>query len=88
MLKTNEQNNFSFVHKWDNVIYVNSCFSALIGSKANSFNDNPSKWWMVLTIANWIGNWIFVMINDWDLPTFIFLMIGSIGVHFDSMLLS
>jgi len=59
----------------------------LVGSKTNSYNDNPWKWWMVLVVANWIGNWIFVMINDWDLPTFISLMIGLIGVHFDSMLL-
>jgi hypothetical protein len=46
------KNIFSFVHVWDNVIYVNSCFSTLIKSKANSSNNNPSKQWMVLTIAS------------------------------------
>jgi hypothetical protein len=42
---------------------------------------------MIFVAASWIGNWILVMINDWDLSTLISLMIGSIGVHFDSMLL-
>jgi hypothetical protein len=46
------KNNFSFVHMWDNVVFVNSCFSTLIGSKAKSSNDNPSKQWMVLTIVS------------------------------------
>jgi len=58
-----------------------------MGSKINSFSDNPWEGWMVFVIASWIGNWIFIMINYWDLPTLISLMIGSIGVHFDSMLL-
>jgi len=33
--------NFSFVLMWDDVIYVNPCFLTLVGSKTNSFNDNP-----------------------------------------------
>jgi hypothetical protein len=72
---------------WDNAIYVNPCFLMLVGSKTNSSSDNPWKWWMVLTVASWIENWILIMINDWDLRTIISLMIGSIGVYFDSMLL-
>ncbi len=59
-----------------------------MGSKTNSFNDNPRKQWPVLAIASWIGTWILVMINDSDLLTLESLMIGSIGVYFDSMLLS
>jgi hypothetical protein len=43
---------------------------------------------MVFIVVSWIGNWILIMINDYDLPTCIYLMIGSIGAHFDSMLLS
>jgi hypothetical protein len=26
---------------WDNVVYVNPYFLPLVGSKTNSFNDNP-----------------------------------------------
>jgi hypothetical protein len=37
--------------------------------------------------VNWIGNQVLVMINIWVLSTFTYLMIGSIGLHFDSMLL-
>jgi uncharacterized membrane-anchored protein len=70
---------------WDNVVYVNPYFLTLMGSKTNSFNDNPSEWWMVIIIASWIENWILIMINDSDLPTIISLMIGSIGVHFHSI---
>jgi hypothetical protein len=81
------KSNFSFVRMWDNVIYVNPCSITLTRSKANSFSDNPWKQWMVLVATSWIGNWILVMINDWDLPVLISLMIGSIGVHFYSMLL-
>jgi NAD/NADP transhydrogenase beta subunit len=66
---------------------VNPCFLMLVKSKTNSSCDNPWEWWMVLVAASWIGNWIYVMINDWDLPTIISLMISSIGVHFYSMLL-
>jgi hypothetical protein len=62
-------------------------FLTLMGSKNNSCNDNPWERWIVFANTSWIGNWIFVMINDWDLLTLISLMIGSIGVHFDSMLL-
>jgi hypothetical protein len=54
----------------------------------NSSSNNPWEQWMSLTTTSWIENWIFVLINDWDLPTFISLMIASIGVHFDSKLLS
>jgi hypothetical protein len=28
---------------WDNVVYVNPYFLTLMGSKTNSFNDNPSE---------------------------------------------
>jgi hypothetical protein len=35
------KNNLSFVHMWDNVVYVNSYFLTLIGSKTNSSNGNP-----------------------------------------------
>ncbi len=70
-----------------NVIYVNPCFKTLVGLEAKSPNDNPWKWWMDISITNGIGNWFIVVTNDWNLQTFIFFMIGSIGVHFDSMLL-
>jgi hypothetical protein len=39
-------------------------FLMLLGSKTNSSNDNPWKWWMVLAVTSWIGNWILIMIND------------------------
>jgi len=57
-----------------------------MGSKTNSSSDNPWEWWMVFATISWIKNWIFVIINDWDLLTLISLMIGSISVHFESML--
>jgi hypothetical protein len=79
---------FLLFQMWDTEIYVNPCFLTLVGSKTNSYSDNPWEEWMVLIVTSWIENWILVMINDWDLPTFISSMIGSIGVHFDSMLLS
>jgi len=47
-----------------------------MGSKTNLSSDNPWEWWMVLIVPSWIRNWILVMINDWDLPTVIYLMIG------------
>jgi hypothetical protein len=56
--------------------------------KTNSSSDNLWEQWLVLTTVSWIGNWILVIINDWDLPIPISLMIGLIGVHFDSILLS
>jgi len=59
-----------------------------MGSKTNSSSDNPWEWWMVFVIVSWIGNQILVIINDWDLPTLISLMISSIDVHFESILLS
>jgi len=71
---------------WDNVIYVNPFFLMLMTSKTNSSSDNPWERWMVLVATSWIENWILVMINDWNLPILISLMIGSIGVHFDSLL--
>ncbi len=55
-------------------------FLTLVGSNANSFNYNPCDWWMVLAIANWIENWILVIIWVWFLSIFMFLIIGSIGV--------
>jgi hypothetical protein len=36
----------------------------LVGSKTNSFSDNPEERWIVLNVASWIGNWIFIMINN------------------------
>jgi hypothetical protein len=36
----------------------------LLGSKTNSSNDNPWEQWMIFATISWIGNWIFVMIND------------------------
>ncbi len=54
-------------------------FSTLIGSKANSSNDNPCDWRMDLFATNWIGTWIHVIIWDWFLMS---LIIGSIGVQF------
>ncbi len=56
-----------------------------MGTKTNSSSDNPCEQWMVHVAVSGIGNWILVMIND--IPTFISLMIRSIGVHFESMLL-
>jgi len=63
-------------------------FLTSVRPKTNSSSDNLWKQWMVFTTVSWIGNWILVIINYWDLSIFISLMIGLIGVHFDSMLLS
>jgi len=60
----------------------------LVGSETNSYSVNNWEQWMVIDVASWIENWIFLMVNVWDLLIFISLMIGSIGVHFYSMLLS
>jgi hypothetical protein len=35
------KNDFSFDWMWDNVVYVNPCFLAIIGSKVNSPSGNP-----------------------------------------------
>jgi hypothetical protein len=53
----------------------------LVRLKINSSSVNPQEWWIVFVATSWIGNWIFVMINDQDLQTLISLMIGSIRVH-------
>ncbi len=53
-----------FVWMQDNVIYVNPFLKTLVGSKTNSSNDNPWKWWMVFVPTSWIENWIIVVIND------------------------
>jgi hypothetical protein len=39
----------------DYIIYVNPCFKTLM-IKTNSFNDNPSKQWMIVVAASCIGN--------------------------------
>ncbi len=35
------KNRFSCIRMQDNVVYVNPCFSMLLGSKTNLFNNNP-----------------------------------------------
>ncbi len=61
-------------------------FLTLVGSKANWSNDNPCDQWMVLVAANWIGNWILVIIWKWFFPIFMSLIIDSIGVQLDYIL--
>ncbi len=51
---------------WERTIYDNPYFLTLIEPKANSSNDNPFNWWMVLAAINWIGNWILVIIWSID----------------------
>jgi hypothetical protein len=66
----------------EKTIYDSPCFLTLVGSKANSSNDNPYDRCMVFVVVNWIGNWIFVILWNWFLPILMFLIIGSIGVQF------
>ncbi len=44
----------------EKVIYDSPCFLTLVGSKANSFNNNHYDQWIVLVATNWIGNWILL----------------------------
>jgi hypothetical protein len=38
-------------------------FLMLVGSKTNSFSDNPLKPWMVFVDTSWIENWIFIYVK-------------------------
>jgi len=60
----------------------------LVGSQVNnSSNDSPCDQWMVLAIANLIGNSILVITWNWFFPIFMSLIVGSIGVQFGWILL-
>ncbi len=69
--------NPSFVWMWKKTMYDSLGILTLIGSKASLFNNSPCDQWMVVAIANWIGNWILVIIWDWFLPIPMSLIIGS-----------
>ncbi len=64
--------NPSFIRMQERAIYDCPCFLTLVGSKANLSNNNPWDWWMVLATANWIRNWILVIIWNWFSLIFIF----------------
>jgi len=70
-----------FVRKKEQYMII-QVFSTLIGSKANSSNDNPCDSWMDLIATNWTGTWIHVIIWNWFLPILMSLTVGSIGVQF------
>jgi hypothetical protein len=67
----------------EKIVYDSPYFLTLVGSKANSSNDNPCDQWMFFIDVNWIGNWILVIIWNWFLLVFVSLIIDSIGVQFD-----
>jgi hypothetical protein len=71
---------FSFVRIRDKGVYVKPCFFTLVGSNANSSNDNPCERWIVLAATSCTGNWILVIKCDWTFPTLISFTNGSIGV--------
>jgi hypothetical protein len=66
---------------WEKVVCDSACLLTLVGLKTNLFSDNLCGQWMVLITTNWIENWILVIIWDWFLSIFMFLIIGSIGVQ-------
>jgi hypothetical protein len=59
----------SLKRTWDNAIYEGkSCFVMPLGSNARWSRVKPCARWIVCDVANWMGNWILVMIWDGLLP--------------------
>jgi len=80
------KNDFFLYQMQNNVVYVNSSFLTIIGSKVNSPSDNPWEQWMVLVATSWIEK-LNPCYDKWlKFTNFYLFMIGSNGVHFDFLI--